>query len=98
LATPTEGDPNLLQMGDPQHLFLLDDITYQYTGEKQCRDRVRCDVWIGENRYANNTVVHREWYWAIRVNNIPLVQSIPMKFISKTYISGNLNFTFETSK
>jgi len=98
LATPTDGDPTLLQMGDPQHLFLLDDITYQYTGEKRCRDRVWCDVWIGENRYPNNTVEHREWYWAIRVNNNPLAQSLPMKFIAKRYISGNLNFTFETSK
>jgi hypothetical protein len=97
-AVPVDGNPNLLQMGDPQHLFLMDDITYQYTGEKSCRDRVWCNVWIGENQLSDNTVEHREWYWAIRVNNEPLAQWIPMKFIVKRYVSGTLNFTSETSK
>lgn len=98
-ATPVEGNPSLIQMGNPQHVFLLDDITYQYTGEKRCRDRVLCDVWIGENHFPNNTVEHREWYWATKVNNRPLARRVPMKLITKRYnASGNLTLQFEISK
>ncbi len=93
-----DGDPNLVQMGNPQHLFLMDDITYQYTGEKRCRDRVWCNVWIGENHLPNNVIEHREWYWAVRVNNDPLTQWLPMKLVIKRYVSGNLNSSFELSK
>jgi hypothetical protein len=97
-AVPVDGNPNLFQMSTAQHLFLMDDITYQYTGEKSCRDRVRCNVWIGENQYRNHTVDHREWYWANKINNVELKPWVPMKLIGKRYVSGVLNYTFETSK
>jgi hypothetical protein len=97
-AVPVDGNPNLFQMSSSQHLFLMDDITYQYTGEKPCRDRVWCNVWIGENYYRNHTVDHREWYWATRINNIEISPWIPIKLIGKRYVSGVLNYTFETSK
>jgi hypothetical protein len=60
----------------------MDDMIYQYTGEKQCRDRVRCHVWIGEKAMPNNTgFEHREWYWASQINGEPLQQWIPMKLV-----------------
>ena len=97
-AVSVDGSPNLYQMGTSQHLFLMDDITYQYTGEKRCRDRVRCDVWIGEKNITNETADHREWYWATRFNDEILQRSIPMKLVVKRYISGVLNWTSEMSK
>lgn len=90
-----DGNPHQYQMATSQHLFLLDDITYQFTGEKWCRDRVLCNVWIGENRYSNGSVDHREWYWATRINDEILTQWIPMKLIIKRYESNSLNFTSE---
>lgn len=97
-AVPVDGNPNLFQMSTAQHLFGMDDMTYQYTGERPCRDRVWCNVWIGENRYRNGTVDHREWYWATKMNGVDISPWIPIKMIGKRYISGVLNFTFETSK
>ena len=97
-AVSVDGNPNQFQMGTGQHLFLLDDITYQFTGEKWCRDRVLCNVWVGENRFSNGLIVHREWYWATRINDEILTQWIPMKLIVKRYESGSLNFTSEMSK
>jgi hypothetical protein len=97
-AVAVDGNSNLFQMSAAQHIFLMDDITYQYTGEKRCRDRVLCNVWIGENELPNNTVEHREWYWATRINNQDLSQWIPMKLIIKRYVSDVLNFTSEMSK
>lgn len=97
-ATPVDGNPNAYEMNSAQHLFLMDDMTYQYTGEKICRDRVWCDVWIGEYRYSNNTVDHREWYLAKTINDIPITSWTPIKLIVKRYVSGTLNYTFETSK
>lgn len=97
-AVPVEGNPNLLQISNPQHFFLLDDVEYQYTGEKRCRDRVVCHVWIGEKTGQNNITEHREWYWANSVNDQPLVQWLPMKFVLKQYMSGVLLNTVEISK
>lgn len=98
-ASPVDGNPGFIQMGNPQHIFLMDDITYQYTGQKRCRDRVLCNVWIGENHFPNNTVEHREWYWAVEVNNRSLSQWIPMKLVAKQYDANkNLTFSFEMSK
>ncbi|CAF1296429.1 unnamed protein product [Rotaria sordida] len=94
-AVPTDGSPNLLQMGSPQHLLLMDDIIYQYTGEKRCRDRVWCHVWIGEKPMPNDTVEHREWHWAASVNNEPLQNLIPMKLVLRRYVSGILLFSVE---
>ncbi|CAF2468561.1 unnamed protein product [Rotaria sp. Silwood2] len=94
-AVPTTDHPNLLQMGSPQHTLLMDDMTYQYTGEKQCRDRVWCHVWIGEKLGVNNTAEHREWYWASRVNHEELQQPIPTKLVIKRYSSVGLLFSFE---
>ena len=51
-------------MGSPQHLCLMDDRRNYYTGEKRCRDRIWCHVWIGEKLLESNTSQHREWYWA----------------------------------
>ena len=97
-AVPIDGNPNAFQMGSVQHLFLMDDITYQFTGEKLCRDRVWCNVWIGENQYRNGTVDHREWYWATRINNIDLLAPIPIKLTVKRYERGMLNYSYEMSK
>jgi len=96
-AVVSEEDTNLLQMGSPEHLFLLDDMDYHYTGEKPCRDRVFCHVWIGEKSEPNNVVEHREWYWSSTINGEPIVQSIPIKLITKRYQNGLLNNSFETS-
>jgi hypothetical protein len=93
-----EENPSLIQMGDPQHLFLMDDITFIYTGEKRCRDRVWCHVWIGEKPMPNNTVQHREWYWASNVNGEPLAQWIPMKLVIKQMLLDIPVFSFEMSK
>lgn len=97
-SVPVDGNPNAFQMGSVEHLFLMDDINYQYTGEKLCRDRVWCNVWIGENQYRNGTVDHREWYWATRVNDIPISSTIPIKLIVKRYEGTILNYTYEMSK
>jgi hypothetical protein len=83
-VAPDEEHPDLIQINDPQHFFLMDDIQYQYTGEKRCRDRVWCDVWIGEKQMPNFTVQHREWYWAKSINGQPLPQLIPAKLVLKT--------------
>ncbi|CAF1354200.1 unnamed protein product [Rotaria sordida] len=87
--------PNVLQMGSPQHLFLMDDITYQYAGEKPCRDRVWCHVWIGENYLPNGTVQHREWYWSSTINGDPVEQSTPMKMVLKSYVNSVPVYSFE---
>jgi hypothetical protein len=97
-AVTVDGNPNLLQMGDPQHAFLMDDIHYHYTGEKRCRDRVWCHVWMGEKIMPNSTVHHREWYWASSINNRPLAEWIPMKLVTKEFVSGIPRGTFEISK
>ncbi|CAM2718156.1 unnamed protein product [Rotaria socialis] len=86
-AVSVDGNPSLLQLGNPQHIFLLDDMEYQYTGEKRCRDRVSCHVWIGEKSLGNDTVEHREWYWATRVNGEVLTDWIPSKLVIKRYVS-----------
>jgi hypothetical protein len=96
-AVTVDGNPSLIQMGSPQHLFLLDDMDYHYTGEKPCRDRVFCHVWIGEKVEPNNVVEHREWYWSSTINGDPVVQSIPMKLVLKRYQNGLLNRSVETS-
>ncbi|CAF0938858.1 unnamed protein product [Rotaria sp. Silwood1] len=94
-AIPSDGNPNLLQMGSPQHLLLMDDIAYQYTGEKQCRDRVWCHVWIGEKQIANGSLEHREWYWAASVNEEQLEHWIPTRLVIKRYSSETLVFSYE---
>ncbi|CAF3966179.1 unnamed protein product [Rotaria sp. Silwood2] len=96
-AVVVDGKPNLVQMGSAQHLFLMDDITYQYTGEKQCRDRVWCYVWIGEKSSSNNIYEHREWYWASSINGEPLQESFPMKMVLKNYVNGSLISEIETT-
>ncbi|CAF3878436.1 unnamed protein product [Rotaria sp. Silwood1] len=96
-AVVVDGKPNLVQMGSPQHVFLMDDITYQYTGEKQCRDRVWCHVWIGEKSLPNNTVQHREWYWASNINGEPLQQWFPVKMVLQAYASGIPIYNWETT-
>ena len=97
-VVPDDDNPNVIQLADPQHLFLLDDIDFHYTGEKPCRDRVLCHVWIGERRISNSSVQHREWYWASRINGVPLARWIPIKLIIKQYLSGIPAGIFETSK
>ena len=97
-AEPVDGKPNLVEMVTPQHLFLLDDVSYQYTGEKRCRDRVWCHVWIAEKSMPGDQVEHREWYWAASINDEPLIQWIPIKLITKTYVAGNLTSTMESSE
>lgn len=97
-AVPSDDNPSVLQMGSPQHLFLMDDIDYQYTGEKPCRDRVFCHVWIGEKALPDKSVQHREWYWSSHINGEPVVNSIPMKLVLKQYQNGLLNNSFEMSK
>ncbi|UJR30823.1 hypothetical protein I4U23_018340 [Adineta vaga] len=94
-AVSVDGNPSLLQMGSPQHLFLMDDVDYQYSGEKPCRDRVWCHVWIGEKSMPGNVVQHREWYWSSSINGEPVVQSSPMKLILKQYTNGVLNGSYE---
>ncbi|CAF0794173.1 unnamed protein product [Rotaria sp. Silwood1] len=96
-GVPVDGQPNLLQMGSTQHLFLMDDVTYQYTGEKPCHDRVWCHVWIAEKYMANNTVQHREWYWSSTINGEPVTRSTPMKMILKGYMNSTLVYAFETN-
>ncbi|CAF3555371.1 unnamed protein product [Rotaria sp. Silwood1] len=94
-AVIVDGKPNLVQMSSTEHLFLMDDIAYQYTGEKQCRDRVRCRVWIGEKSLPNNTVQHREWYWASSINDVYLEASFPVKMVLKTYVNDVPTIEFE---
>ncbi|CAF3483434.1 unnamed protein product [Rotaria sp. Silwood1] len=94
-AVGVDGKPNLIQMGSTEHLFLMDDITYQYTGEKRCRDRVWCHVWIGEKSLPNNTVQHREWYWASTINGVYLRESFPVKMVLKTYVNSVPTMQFE---
>ncbi|CAF1511735.1 unnamed protein product [Adineta steineri] len=96
-AESVEGQPNLVQMGSPQHLIVMDDITNHYTGEKRCRDRVWCHVWIGEKKYPNNTVQHQEWYWASTFNGEPLQRMIPMKMVWKTYVNDVLTNAVEST-
>ncbi len=96
-AVASEEDSNLLQMGSPEHLFLLDDMDYHYTGEKPCRDRVFCHVWIGEKVEPNNVREHREWYWSSTINGDPVVQSIPMKLVINRYENERLNSSIEAS-
>lgn len=84
-ATTVPGQPNLIEMGTPQHFFLMDDIEYQYTGEKLCRDRVMCHVWIGEKKVDDTTFQHREWYWGYSIDDKEIEPWIPIKFVWKTY-------------
>ena len=96
-AVPSDTVPNLIQIGNPEHLFLLDDADYQYSGEKRCRDRVSCHVWIAEKAGPNNTTEHREWYWASNINGEPLTRWIPIKLIFKQYSANGLANTAELS-
>lgn len=93
-----DGKPTLAQMATPQHLFALDDMNYQYTGEKQCRDHVMCDVWIGENILTNNSVQHREWYWASRMNDADITEPYPVKMIMKNYENDVITTWLEICK
>lgn len=97
-AIPVDGKPNVVQMSSPQHLFLMDDMDYQYTGEKRCRDHVWCNVWIGEGQITNDTVQHREWYWASRINGEAVKEPFLVKSLMKTYVNELLTFSVETSK
>ena len=96
-AVSSDSNPNLIQIGNPEHFFLLDDVEYQYTGEKRCRDRVLCHVWIAEKIDANNLREHREWYWASSINGEALAQWIPMKVIFKQYSADALVNDMEIS-
>jgi hypothetical protein len=97
-TSPVDGRPDLIQMASPQHLFLFDDIEYQYTGEKPCRDRVLCHVWIGRKELGSGAAQQREWYWAFSINDQPLVQWIPMKLILKNYADSAPTSVFEFSE
>ncbi|CAF0850504.1 unnamed protein product [Adineta ricciae] len=94
-AVAIDDNPSFIQMGSPQHLFLMDDITYQYTGEKPCHDRIWCHVWIGEKALPNAAVQHREWYWSSSINGEPTTRSKPMKLVLKQYNNGVPNGTYE---
>ncbi|CAF0775953.1 unnamed protein product [Adineta steineri] len=94
-AVPDLDDPNNFHMGSPQHLFLLDDAEYQYTGEKHCRDRVWCHVWIAEKVLPGYVLQHREWYWSSHIEGEPVVHSEPVKLVLKQYNNGVLNTSFE---
>lgn len=96
-AVADPDNPSLIQMGNPQHVFLMDDVDYQYTGEKPCRDRVWCHVWIAEKNLPNKTVQHREWYWSSNINGEPVVHSSPVKLIIKQYVDGRPMGNFELS-
>ncbi|CAF3164963.1 unnamed protein product [Rotaria socialis] len=96
-SVPVDGKPDLIQMGSPQHFFLLDDITYQYTGEKRCRDNIWCNVWIGEKSVGNKTIEHREWYWAANINGEVVKEPFPVKFLLRTSVDEIPTFTMETT-
>ncbi|UJR15782.1 hypothetical protein I4U23_002715 [Adineta vaga] len=96
-AVAVDEKPNLVQMGSPQHLIVMDGMNYHYTGEKRCRDHVWCHVWIGEKYFSNNTVQHQEWYWASSVNGQPIKHSFPVKMAWKTYANGVPVSAFETT-
>ncbi|CAF1066270.1 unnamed protein product [Adineta ricciae] len=96
-AEAVSDQPNLVQMGSPQHLIVTDGMSYHYTGEKRCRDRVWCHVWIGEKYLSNETVQHQEWYWASSMNGEPLQHSFPVKMVWRTYVKGALTNSFETT-
>ncbi|CAF2915480.1 unnamed protein product [Rotaria sp. Silwood2] len=96
-ASPVDGQPNLVQMGSPPHLVLMDDIEYQYNVEKPWHDRVWCELWIGEKYLPDNTVQHREWYWSSSINGEPVDRSMPMKMTLKGYTNGSLVYSFETN-
>lgn len=86
-ATIVDGQPNIVGMATPRHLFQFDDVSYQYTGEKPCRDRFMCNVWIGIKNVTNGGYEYREWYWATSINDEPLRRWIPMKYVVKSYDS-----------
>ena len=85
-AVLVDGQSNLLQMANPQHAFLLDDADYQYAGEKPCRDRVMCHVWIGRKVMPDKSVEQREWYWATNINGEALPQPRPAKLVLKKLV------------
>lgn len=82
-AVPVDGRPELIQMIDGFHLFLMSDIVYQYTGSRRCRDHVLCHVWLAQSPVANETdIEHREWYWAYQFNGQVLEKWVPVKFVT----------------
>lgn len=85
---------------NPLEAFLSDDIEYQYTGEKPCRERAWCHVWIAEKFLSNKTFIeHREMYWAFEINGRPLNEWIPIKLVINSFTSSRkLLSSYENSE
>ncbi|CAF4462713.1 unnamed protein product [Rotaria sp. Silwood2] len=96
-AMTVNGKPNFIQMGSVQHFFAMDDIPYQYTGEKRCRHHVSCNVWIGEKVLPNNSFQYREWYWVKGINNELLSYWAPWKMVIKNYANDVLSYMVESN-
>lgn len=94
-AETVEGNQNVLQLASVQHLWLLDDATFQYSGEKRCHHHIWCHVWIAEKVLPNKTIQYREWYWASRINDEPLREFIPMKLAVRAYTNNTVIYSVE---
>ncbi|CAF1080776.1 unnamed protein product [Rotaria sordida] len=82
-AIPMPGQSQFFQMASPLHLFLLDNMNFQYTGSRECHSHMLCHVWIGENARSNQSgFERREWYWAYQFNNQTIEPWIPIRLIN----------------
>ncbi|CAF1433251.1 unnamed protein product [Rotaria sp. Silwood1] len=82
-AVPLPGQSQFVQMAKPLHLFLLDDMNFQYIGSRECHSQMRCHVWIGENALLNRSQYERrEWYWAYQFNNQTIEPWIPIRLVN----------------
>lgn len=81
-AALVPGQSQYFQMIKPIHLFLLDDMNFQYIGSKECHSQMLCHVWIGENSLSNQSgFERREWYWAYKFNNETIDPWIPVLLV-----------------
>ncbi|CAF4068948.1 unnamed protein product [Rotaria sp. Silwood2] len=81
-ALPIPNQSHFFQMAQPLHLFLLDDMNFQYTGSRECHRQMRCHVWIGEKPLSSGTgFERREWYWAYEFNNRTIEPWIPVRLV-----------------
>ncbi|CAF4356349.1 unnamed protein product [Rotaria socialis] len=85
-AAPIPGQSQIFQMAKPLHLFLLDDMNFQYVGSRKCHNRMLCHVWIGENLLPDQSEFEqREWYWAYQFNGQNIEPWIPTRLVSTRF-------------
>ncbi|CAF1560284.1 unnamed protein product [Rotaria magnacalcarata] len=85
-AAPIPGQSQIFQMAKPLHLFLLDDMNFQYVGSRKCHSRMLCHVWIGENLLPDQSEFERrEWYWAYQFNGQNIEPWIPTRLVNTRF-------------